>query len=384
MNKVQPRRKIIFLIGEDWFFKSHFMPMGRAAHDAGFEVIVLTKHGELKAELEKAGFRVICIEFTRNALDLFSVFTTVKRIARVLRDERPVVLHNLALKFALLGTIAGRLSRVPTIVNSITGLGHLGVARSFRMRMLRWVLWRILPIFFNTPSSHLVFENADDAEFAIKHRWTSRSRVLVVPGAGVDTSHYAALPDPDVAPVRIAVVCRMLWQKGVDVLVEAKRILDRRNVPCELWLVGIPDPDNPFAYSPSQLDSWAQEKGTRWLGFVADIRAVWRECHIAVAPTRGGEGLPRALIEAAACGRPLVATDVPGVRDITRNGLNGFVVPSDDPSALADALQVLICDRSLRQEYGKASRRIAEAEYHENRVAEKVAAVYRLAPVPEK
>ncbi|MDQ2084639.1 glycosyltransferase family 4 protein [Xanthobacteraceae bacterium Astr-EGSB] len=369
-------RKIVFLIGEDWFFKSHFLPMGRAARDSGFEVIVLTKPGRCRTELEAEGFRVVYVEFSRNALDAFSIFATIRRIARVLTQERPAVLHNLALKFALLGTIAGRLSGVPGIVNSITGLGHLVVARSVHMRILRWALWRVLPLVLNTPSSHLVFENADDAELAIRHHWTRRARIDILPGAGVDTRHYVALPDPPTAPVRVAVVCRMLWQKGVDTAIEAKRILDQRGISGELWLVGNPDPDNPHAYSPSQLEAWSKQPGVKWLGFVADIREVWRQCHIAIAPSRGGEGLPRSLIEAAACGRPLVATDVPGIRDITRTGINGFLIPPDDPDALADALESLIRDTSLRIAYGTASRRIAEAEYQESRVAEKVAALY--------
>ena len=356
------------------------MSFGRVALERGFEVVILTRPGLRKAELEANGFRVEYIDFARNAIDPLRNWLTIRRVARVLVDEQPAVLHNLALKFAFIGTIAGRMAGVPRIVNSVTGLGHLLVSRDSRLAIVRRVLFGLLPIAFATRAARFVFENADDAAFAVRRHWTSGSRLIVVPGAGVDTSRYVVGPEPETEPVRIAMVCRMLWQKGADIAVEAKRLLHERNVECELLLVGDPDPDNPHSCSVGQLEAWAQEPGVRWLGFVADVRTVWSECHIALAPSRGGEGLPRSLIEAAACGRPLVATDVPGIRDITRSGVNGILIPPNDPAALADALELLIGDRRMRKQYGEASRRIAEAEYQERFVAEKVAALYDVAP----
>jgi glycosyltransferase involved in cell wall biosynthesis len=371
------RGTVVYFIGEDWFFCSHFVPMARAAREDGFEVVVLTRPGERRAEIERHGFRVVTLDFARNDLNPLRKLSTVRQVAAVLARERPAVLHNVALSYAIVGTLAGRMARVPAIVNAITGLGYLLVSPSPAVRLLRFGLWRTLPLLFGASRVSFLFENPDDAAMAVRHRWTVPGRITIVPGAGVDVDHFAPLPDPAESPVRIALVGRMLWQKGPDVAVEAKRLLDRRGVACELWLVGRSDPDNPRAIPRPELERWAGEPGIRWTGFSPDVRAIWRACHVAVAPSRGGEGLPRSLIEAAACGRPLVATDVPGSREIVRPGVNGIRVPPGDPAALAEALERLVRDAALRRAYGAASRAIAEAEYRDTLVGAKVAALYR-------
>ena len=371
------RGTVAYFIGEDWFFCSHFVPMARAARDHGFDIVVLTRPGERSAEIESHGFRVVTLDFSRNDLNPLRKLATVRRVAAILARERPVVLHNVALSYAILGTLAGRMARVPAIVNAITGLGYLLVAPSPLVRLLRAGLWRTLPPLFNNRRVAFLFENPDDAAMAVRHRWTVPARVTIVPGAGVDTDHFSALPAPTDTPLRVALVGRMLWQKGPDLAVEAKRELDRRGVPCELWLVGRSDPDNPRAIPEETLRRWAAEPGIRWAGFCPDVREIWRACHVAVAPSRGGEGLPRSLIEAAACGRPLVASDVPGSREIVRPGVNGLLVPPGDALALADAVQRLAGDPELRHAYGAASRSIAAAEYRDDIVGETIADLYR-------
>ncbi len=373
---VVAKRKLVYLVGEDWFFCSHFLPMGDAALAAGWEVVVLTRPGDRRAELEARGFRVRTIAFARNDLNPLRKVRTVQNIAAILRDERPDVLHNIALSYALVGTLAGRAARVPAIVNAITGLGYLRVATELRMRALRAGLWRGLAPVFNTRRVHMLFENPDDAALAVKRRWTTPDRTTLLPGAGVDVEHFAASPDPEARPIRFALVGRMLWQKGPETAVAALRHLRAAGVDCELWLVGRSDPDNPRAVPRTQLEAWNAEEGIRWLGFSADVRNVWRQCHIAIAPSRGGEGLPRSLIEAAACGRPLVVTDVPGSREIARSGRNGALVPVNDPEALAAALRPLIEDDALRLAYGAKSRAIATEDYRDDIVGRMVVALY--------
>ena len=373
------RDKIVYLVGEDWFFCSHFLPMGRAARAAGFEVVILTRPGERRDDLEREGFRVVTLDFARNDLNPLRKLATVARIASVLRDERPGVLHNIALGYALVGTLAARQAGVPVIVNAITGLGYLRVATSARMRAMRAALWKGLGPIFDTKRVQMLFENPDDRALAIGQRWTVAERSTLVPGAGVDTDHFAILADPRERPVRFALVGRLLWQKGPDIAVEALRLLRTRGVACELMLVGRSDPDNPRAVPEEQLQAWAAEPGITWRGFSSDVREVWADAHIALAPSRGGEGLPRTLIEAAACGRPLVVTDVAGSREIARPGRNGLHVAVDDAKALADALQTLIEDDALRQAMGAESRAIAVAEYREDIVGDIVVALYRRA-----
>jgi glycosyltransferase involved in cell wall biosynthesis len=136
----------------------------------------------------------------------------------------------------------------------------------------------------------------------------------------------------------------------------AEALLAARGVPLAIELYGKIDADNPEAISEQQIAAWQREGRARWFGHIADVREVWKRADIFVMAPRGGEGLPRALLEAAACGRPLVVTDVPGCREFVRNGIEGFVVPPNDPSALADALATLIMDGALRERMGTAAR----------------------------
>jgi glycosyltransferase involved in cell wall biosynthesis len=170
----------------------------------------------------------------------------------------------------------------------------------------------------------------------------------------------------------------MLAIKGVADAVAAARLLKQRGVALRLWLVGPSDSENPTAIPPATLRGWQQEGLVEWLGQVDDIAGLWRRAHIALLPSHGGEGLPNTLLEAAAAGRPMIATDVPGCRELVRTGETGILVPPRDPAALADALARLAADAALRQRLGAAARRLVEDEFGEARVAGETLALYRL------
>ncbi len=199
----------------------------------------------------------------------------------------------------------------------------------------------------------------------------------MIGGAGVDPAAYRPQPLPPMPPLRVALVARMLWSKGIDVAVEAVRLARTQRAPVELDLYGAPDPSNRRAIAEATLRDWSRD-GVAWHGPTTDVAAVWASHHVACLPSRGGEGLPRTLLEAAACGRALVASDVPGCRSLVRDGVEGLLVPADDAPALAQALVRLSRDPALVAGLGTAARaRIEAGGFTEAAVTEAVCALWR-------
>ncbi|MEI8395424.1 MAG: glycosyltransferase family 4 protein [Rhodospirillaceae bacterium] len=347
------RFRLLYLVTEDWYFRSHRLPMARAARAAGFEVVVVCRVGQQRAAIEAEGFRVIPLDWQRRGNGLLATVGAIRAIFGIYRREQPDLVHHVAIKPVVLGGIAAWLAGVPAVINALTGLGFVfiggGVLRLPVRALMRFVLHR--------PVSRLIVQNLDDRDLLVGRGFVPAERVTVIRGSGIDTEYYQPLSEPAGA-VTVAYVGRMLEDKGVPVLIEAYRLLRARNIPVRLLLVGTPDPENPTSVLESTLRARvAALPGLEWRGAVEDVRTVWAEAHIAVLPSRR-EGLPKSLMEAAACGRPLVATDVPGCREIARAGENALTVPPDDPAALAAALEKLICDSSLRTRFGAASRRL--------------------------
>jgi glycosyltransferase involved in cell wall biosynthesis len=369
------RPRLLFLVTEDWFFVSYRLELARAARDAGYEVIVATRVGEMGARIEAEQFELEPLNWQRRRLGPLAVAGDVLAIRRLYRRTRPDIVHHVSLKPILFGGLATLLTPGIAVVNSLSGLGYTFTEKTARARALARGSSMVLARLLRRRRTITVAENEDDRRFLIDKLGVPAEQTANF-GAGVDLAHYVPVPLPTGEPVAVACVGRMLAIKGIADLVEASRLLRGRGVSHRLILAGAPDPENPGAIARSTLDHWVAEDSVEWCGHVADIRAVWRQAAIAVQPSRGGEGLPKSLIEAAACGRPLIATDTPGCREVARAGVNGMIVPPTDPPALADAIERLIRDSALRARYGAESRRIAEAEFSLDRVLAKTLALY--------
>ena len=364
--------RLLYIATEDWFFRSHFLPMARAARAAGFEVALATRLRKAAPALAAEGIRLLPLELGRAAADPRAVAREVRATRRLLRAERPDILHLVALKPVLVGGLAALGLPLRGVVHAVTGVGIVGIERGARAMLTRVLLRAAIGPLLRRKNAWVLVENAADARSFGR---PPPARVRQVGGAGIDPEHFAPLPPP--ARASAAVVARMLWSKGIDTAVAAQERLARRGMALELALAGPVDADNPNGFSAATLAEWAARPGVRWLGRVGDVRAVWRDAAIAVLASRGGEGLPRSLLEAAACGRPIVTTDVPGCRDFVRAGIEGLVVPPDDPAALADALATLAADPELRRRMGEAARARVLAGYTETQVGAAVAALYR-------
>ena len=370
------RPKLLFVATEDWFFASHFLPMARAARELDFDVAVIARERQHRRIIEATGARLIALEAERRSLDPRALFAQVQALRRLIAAENPDILHCIALKPIALAGLAGRLAGVERRVYALTGLGFLGarqgvVAEAARLATKLWLRGAI-----DGSRVRFLFENPDDP-VTLGLDPQDAAKVAIVGGAGVDPLVLMPEPMPQSPPFKVALVARMLWSKGVDLAVEAVRLARSEGARVELTIHGAPDPSNPKAIPEATLKEWAARPGINWAGPTRDIEGVWRRHHLCCLPSRGGEGLPRTILEAAACGRPILTTDVPGCRSFVRDGQDGMVVPPDDAAALARALVVFAGSPALAERMGASARARLIDGHTERDVMNAVKGLYR-------
>jgi glycosyltransferase involved in cell wall biosynthesis len=366
-------RKLVFVVTEDWFFASHFLPMARAARELGLAVTVVTRVRSHRDIIEATGAKVIPLEAERRSLNPMAAGYTAGQLAAILKAEKADLVHCIALKSILIGGFAAAMSGVSRRVYALTGSGFLG-ARADTVSRLSQRAVRLLVRGLETPKTRYLFENTDDPKLLGLD--PASPRITILGGAGIDPVVLQPEPLPAQPPLKVAVVARMLWSKGIDVAVEAVRAARAKGGAIELSLYGAPDPSNPKAIPEDTLKAWSTEPGITWHGVTQDIAAVWQNHHVACLPSRGGEGLPRTLLEAAACGRAIVTTDVPGCRTLVRDGVEGRLVPSGNTASLAEALLTLSAQPDLVARMGEAARARVLDGFTERDVMDNVKQLY--------
>lgn len=372
-------RKIVYLVSEDWYFCSHRLPIARAARDAGTEVVVATRVREHGARIEAEGFRLVPLELSRSGRNPIHDLATLVDLIRLYRRERPDITHHVALKPALYGSIAAWLTGTPMMVNAFAGMGFVFISDGLFARAVRHFVRASFRFLLNRPNSRVIVQNPDDFALFAETIGVAPGRITIIRGSGVDTEHYRPTPEPDGVPVAVC-VSRMLWDKGIGELVEAARLLRDRGTALRIRLVG-PRDDNPAAIPAETLAAWSQEGIVEVAGASDDIAGEYARAHIAVLPSYR-EGLPKSLLEAAAAGLPMVATDVPGCREVCRHDETGLLVPLKSSAPLADALQTLAEDASLRARYGAAARALTETAFAEPIIVSQTMGLYESAPSP--
>ncbi len=368
--------KLIFLVTEDWYFWSHRLPMARAARQAGFDVAVATRVTAHGGRIRAAGFALHPLSWRRRSIGPAASLAAIAEIYRLYRRERPLIVHHVALKPALLGGIAALLARVPGVVSMIAGGGYLASAGSLRARLVAQATRMLWPFVLLRRGCRVIVQNEEDRRDLAALRPGAAWRIAVIEGSGIDLARYRPVPEP-VGAIVFAYAGRMIAIKGVETLVAAHQMLRARGLDVGLVLAGAPDPENPSAIDDATLARWRTLPGIAMLGHVDDIAPVWEGAHVAVLASLGGEGLPKSLLEAAAMGRPIVATNVPGTRAIARHGVNALLVPPGNAAALADALETLARDQALRHRFGAASRRIVEEGFSDEAVGAATLSLYR-------
>ena len=363
---------LLYLVTEDWYFLSHRIPMALAAQRAGYDVHVATHVVDGGARIEALGFQVHPLKWRRGSLNPFDLVAIIREVRALYRRLAPDLVHHVALQPSVIGSLAARGLGIAQL-NAFAGLGSTFTSQSLKSRLVRPVLKALLRWILNGRRASALVQNGDDRD-AIIAIGVDAARVSLIPGSGVDVDVLTPLPEPDGA-VTLGYVGRLLEDKGLRTVIAAHDLLNARGLPVRLLIAGQADPANPASIPEAEIQSWGSKPNVTLLGHVNDVRQVWARAHIAVLLSRR-EGLPKSLLEAAACGRPMIASDVPGCREIARNGVNGLLVPPDDPEALAAAIEHLARDPALRRLYGAAGRHLAETEFSSARIGGKTVELY--------
>ena len=366
------RPRLLYVVSEDWFFLSHRLPMARAARDAGFEVHVATRVTRGAAPIEAERFVLHPMPFARRLSPLASLASTLA-LRRLHSTCAPAVTHHVSLQPSVLGLIATLGRRTPS-VNALTGLGYSFASTTVRAKILKLALRPALRLLLDRDGVISLVQNGDDRA-ALTGLGIPASRITLVAGSGVDVMRFTPLPEP-ADPPTVAFVGRLLDDKGIRTLVAAHRLLRERRADARLVIAGSPDFANPTSVSPEEAASWNNEPGIQWLGEVDDVSSLWARAHIAALPSRR-EGLPLSLLEAAACRRAMVATDVPGCREIVIHGKTGLLVPVDDAHALANAIDRLWHETELRAQFAAAARDLVVERFSADVIGPQIVALYR-------
>lgn len=367
--------RLLFVVNNPAFFLSHRLPLALAAQRAGYDVHVATMDGDSVTRIQALGLTHHVIPMTRSGNNPIQELQTVWALYRLFRRIRPDVVHLVTIKPVLYGGVAARLARVPGTVSAVSGLGFVFVAKGMKATLVRQVVKLLYRFALGHPNSRVVFQNGSDRDVLRGLGVVRDAQVVMIRGSGVNLSDYAAVSEP-APPVVALMVARLLRDKGVMEFVEAARLLRQKGANVRMQLVGSIDAGNPASFTQADVQAWQQEGIIEALGERSDIAELYATSHMAVLPSYR-EGLPRSLIEAAACSRAVVTTDVPGCRDAIEPDVTGLLVPSHDARALADAIGRLADDDALRQRMGTAGRELAEREFDIDDVCRKHVEIYR-------
>lgn len=368
-------KKILYFITEDWYFWTHRRDLALASKRNGYDVILVTQIHEHQERIIDLGIKVIPIKIRRSSLNPVKELNTFISLIKIIRDQKPDIIHNIALKPVIYGTWAGKICGVKGIVNTFGGLGHLFTSQKWTLRFSKSILSTVFKLTFWGKHIRIIVQNARDLQEIIQRKIAKKDKVALVRGAGADLDIFHYQKEKRSIPV-ILYGGRLLWSKGVGDLVEAVNLINKQNQQCQLVLAGRPDPENPKSIPEEIIKEWLGEGSVEWVGFRDDMHDVIASSSIVALPSCYGEGVPKILIEAAAVGRPIVATDIPGCSEIVIDNENGFLVPCRDTEKLAEVLIKLIEDPDLRERMGKTGRKLVEGGFSKKIINQEVLNLY--------
>jgi glycosyltransferase involved in cell wall biosynthesis len=370
------RPQILFVVNACWFFVSHRLPLARAAQRQGFTVHVAASPDETAAQLEAAGIHFHPVPFSRKGRHPLRELRTFLQVVALYRRIRPDLVHHVTIKPIVYGGLAARIARIPAVVSAVAGLGYTFLARGRAASLLRQLVWFGYRKGLSHANQTVIFQNDDDRREFLARGVVTPAETALIRGSGVDPEVFSPGERPAGPPV-VVLPARLLWDKGVGEFVEAAAILKARGVDARFVLVGEPDPHNPASVSDADLAAWSRSGAVEAWGRSDDMPAVLRKAHIACLPSYR-EGLPRALLEAAASALPIVTTDVPGCREVVRDGYNGYLVPPRQAAALADALEKLIrAPAAEREQMGRRGRGLVLEQFTLDHVVRETLKLYR-------
>ena len=373
---------LLFVVNEAYFFVSHRLPIALEAQRRGYDVHVAAPDDHVWApsdysveDLARHGLTYHRIPISRRGTSPWQELRTFMAILGLYRRLRPDIVHHLTIKPNLYGGLAARLTGVAGVVYAITGLGQMFVSSQGLQRSLRPFVLAFMRIAFGHGNAKVIVQNKSDQEFLVRNRVAAIENTVLIQGSGVDLDQFTPVPEGPGDPV-VVLPSRLIWEKGVQEFADAARQLRRDGVRARFALVGNTHPSNPRAVPEETLRAWDAAGDVEWWGRREDMPQVMAESHIVCLPSQYGEGVPKVLLEAAAAGRPVVATDTPGCREVIDDGAEGLLVPPGDSAALAEALRKLLESPDQRRAKGAAGRQRAARELGIDQVVARTVQVY--------
>lgn len=371
--------RVLFFANTDWYLYNFRRPLLAAVRERGHDVVLLSPMTGYGPRLQAEGFRWIELPMNRRSANLLTEWDTVRRVHQVLKDAGPGLLHNFTIKCVVYGSLAARLAGPRAVVNGLDGLGYVFSSTEPKARLLRPVVTGLLRLAMSGADRRVIVQNAQDRDLLLAGSCVDAGRLaLVAGGVGVDLDRFmpVALAGDDVEPV-VLFASRLILDKGIAEFVCAARQLKADGVRARFVVAGVPDAGNPAAVTGEQLREWESWGCVEFAGHVDDMPRLLSTASVVVLVTAYGEGLPRILIEGAASGLPLIASDHAACRAVVDDGVNGLIVPPRNVAALVDAMRRLIGDPALRKRMGVAGRQKAEAEFDEQAIVARTLDVYR-------
>lgn len=367
--------KAIFFANTDWYLYNFRLEYAKFLKDKGWEVCFLSPNGEHCEQIREAGFRHIPFEFSRKGINPIRESETIRQIKAIYETEKPDLVHHFTIKCVIYGSLAAKELGIPSIINAITGLGYMFLSDRPHVRLLRELVKGLYKRALS--GTQVIFENPDDRELFLKLGLVGEENSHIILGTGIDTERFVPVRPTSSIPLTI-LPARMIWDKGVREFVEAAAAIRQSGISARFALIGNNDEGNPTCISFDQLTEWQKEGNVEWWGWQEDVSTVISMSHIVCLPSYR-EGLPKILLEAAACGRPIVTTDVPGCREVVKDGVNGLLVPVRDADSLREALLELIHDPEKRETMGAAGREMAVSLFSNEIVDRETFKIYQQA-----
>ena len=377
METLKPNKPRVLLVANTaWYLYNFRRTLARSIAAQGFEPVFVAPSGEYSQLLEKEGFRFQSFKLDRSGVNAFQEFSTLFALYQIYRKEMPVLVHHFTIKCILLGTLAAFFARVPATVNAITGIGHFLLGDNLRARMIRKPVTLIYRFLMKLPGVKLIFQNPDDLQVFKSLQIATDQQSYLIRSSGVDLKHFSPVSnEANESPV-ILFGGRLLAEKGIREFFAASAYLNASGVRAKFRVAGGRDSGNPSSISDIELAEWKTHPFITFLGHQENMVQALAEADIVVLPSYR-EGVPKILLEAAAMQKAIVATDVPGCREIVEDGVNGTLVPAKNSIALAKAIEELILNVELRNKMGQAGRNKVMMEFDDGVIADQTIAIYR-------
>ena len=374
------RPKVLLFANTDWYLYNFRRSLGEAIEAVGWQVVLVSPPGDYGPQLRQAGFEWVPFAFSPGGLNPVREASVIARLARLYRLLRPTVVHHFTIKCVIYGSLAARLIPRTAVVNAVTGAGYAFSQQDATAKLLRQPVEWAYRMALSGKDSRVVFQNSADRDMFLRAGLVDERRVRLIRGSGVNCERFrppSSELERDDGKVKVLLATRLLRDKGVFEFAEAAETMRRRYPNAEFLIAGSLYPDNPTSLTKVELDEIVEQGIVRYLGNVSEMPELLRSVDIVVLPTTYAEGTPRILIEAAASGRPVVATDIPGCRGLVESGRTGFLVAPKDAEALVKALESLLDDSGLRRRFGKAGREVVLRGFEESIVLRDTLNLYR-------